>query len=60
MDNSANLKLSKSAKVRTARILPLKLKDVSYEIEGMRLIKDLSVEFSPSSLTILLGPNGAG
>ena len=40
--------------------MPLKLKDVSYEIEGMRLIKDLSVEFSSSSLTVLLGPNGAG
>ena len=61
MDNSENLNLSKSAKVRTTRILPLKLKDVSYEIEGMRLIKDLSIEFSSSSsLTILLGPNGAG
>ena len=60
MDNSANLNLSKSAKIRTTRILPLNLKDVSYEIEGMRLIKDLSVEFSSSSLTVILGPNGAG
>ena len=60
MDNTANLNLSKSAKIRTTRILPLNLKDVSYEIEGMRLIKDLSVEFSSSSLTVILGPNGAG
>ena len=60
MDDPANLKLSRTAKVSTARILPLKLKNVSYEIEGMRLIKDLSVEFSSSSLTVILGPNGAG
>ena len=60
MDNTANLNLSESAKTRTTRILPLNLKDVSYEIEGMRLIKDLSVEFSSSSLTVILGPNGAG
>lgn len=60
MDNSVKLNLSKSANVGTSRILPLTLKDVSYEIEGMRLIKDLSIEFSSSSLTVILGPNGAG
>lgn len=45
---------------RPIRILPLKLKDVSYEINGVRLIKDLSVTFSANTLSVILGPNGAG
>ncbi len=45
---------------RSTRILPLALKDVSYEINGMRLIKDLSVTFSANTLSVVLGPNGAG
>lgn len=45
---------------RPTRILPLTLKDVSYEINGMRLIKDLSATFSDNTLSVVLGPNGAG
>ena len=60
MGNPETLNPSESRKARTARILPLKLKDVSYEIGRMRLIKELSVEFYASRLTVILGPNGAG
>lgn len=41
-------------------ILPLILENVSYEIGGMRLIKDFNVSFSSGTRTIILGPNGAG
>ena len=60
MDNSANSNFSRSAGARSVQILPLTLSKVSYEIEGIRLIKDLSVEFSSDSLSVILGPNGAG
>lgn len=60
MDSSTNLNCSKREKSEAVSILPLKLKDVSLRVDGMRLIKDLNVEFSSSSLTIVLGPNGAG
>ena len=60
MVNYQTLNLAESTKVRVPSILPLRLQDVSYEIGGMRLIKNLSVEFSSPSLTIVLGPNGAG
>ena len=49
-----------SAETKPAEILPLSLRDVSYEVSGMRLIKDLNVEFKLGSLTVILGPNGAG
>ena len=45
---------------RPIRILPLTLEDVSYEVNGMRLIKNLSATFSPDTLSVILGPNGAG
>ena len=45
---------------KPAHILPLHLKDVSYEIAGMRLIKDMSVSFDIGSLSVIIGPNGAG
>lgn len=41
-------------------ILPLVLDDVSYEIGGMRLIKDLSCTFEAGPRTVIIGPNGAG
>ena len=41
-------------------ILPLKLKDVSLEINGMRYLKDINFVLRAGSNTIILGPNGAG
>ena len=41
-------------------ILPLLLDDVSFEIDGMRLIKDLSCTFEAGPRTVIIGPNGAG
>ncbi len=41
-------------------ILPLKLIDVSLEINGHRLIKDLSCHFEAPTISIIVGPNGAG
>ena len=45
---------------RLIRILPLTLQDVSYAVNGMQLIKNLSATFSPDTLSVILGPNGAG
>ena len=41
-------------------ILPLELKDVSFEISGHRLIKDLSCRFETPAISIIIGPYGAG
>ena len=60
MDSSTNETLPNNVENKSARILPLVLKNVSYEKAGMRLIKDLSVTFNFGSLTVILGPNGAG
>ena len=60
MDSSTNQTLPSNVDDKSARILPLVLKNVSYEKAGMRLIKDLSVTFNFGSLTVILGPNGAG
>ena len=42
------------------KILPLVLDNVSFEIDNMRLIKDLSCTFEAGPRTVLIGPNGAG
>ena len=60
MGNHQNTSISDSTGIKSACILPLELKNVSYEIAGMRLIKELTVSFSYGSLTVILGPNGAG
>ncbi|MBT6095110.1 MAG: phosphate ABC transporter ATP-binding protein [Rhodospirillaceae bacterium] len=44
----------------TDSILPLSLQDVSYEINGVRLIKDLTCAFEAGPRTAIIGPNGAG
>lgn len=41
-------------------ILPLKLDNVSFEINGNRLIKDISWIFEANKRTAIIGPNGAG
>ncbi len=41
-------------------ILPLELDDVSYEIDGKRLIKNISCTFEAGRSTFVIGPNGAG
>ena len=41
-------------------ILPLALSDVSFEANGMRLIKDLNCRFEAGPRTAVIGPNGAG
>jgi tungstate transport system ATP-binding protein len=45
---------------RAANILPLSVNGVSYEIGGMRLIKEISTSFEAGSLAVIFGPNGAG
>ena len=44
----------------TAFVLPLALDNVSFEIGGMRLIKDMSCTFDAGPRTAIIGPNGAG
>jgi len=44
----------------TAFVLPLALDNVSFEIGGMRLIKDMSCTFNAGPRTAIIGPNGAG
>ncbi len=41
-------------------ILPLELRDVSFEIRGKRLIKDMNCQFQAGQRTVIVGPNGAG
>jgi tungstate transport system ATP-binding protein len=41
-------------------ILPLELRGVSFEANGMRYIKDIDFTLNANSNTIILGPNGAG
>ena len=44
----------------TSAILPLSLDNVSYEIGGVRLIKDMTCTFEAGPRTAIIGPNGAG
>jgi len=60
MDNSIASDVLGATGTRKSLIMPLTLDNVSYEIGGMRLIKDLGAEFSSHDLSIVLGPNGAG
>ena len=41
-------------------VLPLTLDNVSYEINGMRLVKDITTSFEANSVSVIIGPNGAG
>ena len=41
-------------------ILPLTFQDVSFEIGGIRLIKDLNCTLEAGPRTMILGVNGAG
>ena len=41
-------------------VLPLEMKDVSFEGGGKRLIKDFNCTFEAGPRTVILGPNGAG
>ncbi|MCW9044918.1 MAG: phosphate ABC transporter ATP-binding protein [Alphaproteobacteria bacterium] len=43
-----------------ASILPLTLKDVSFQVTDKRLIKDINITLEANKSTIILGPNGAG
>ena len=60
MDNAVTIAQNGRTERKPVQILPLNLIDVSYEIAGMRLIKDMNVSFDFSSLSVILGPNGAG
>jgi tungstate transport system ATP-binding protein len=40
--------------------LPLLLKDVAYEIDGLKLIKGINLEINSIGSTIILGHNGSG
>ncbi|MDC0989532.1 ATP-binding cassette domain-containing protein [Rhodospirillales bacterium] len=42
------------------KILPLDLKNVSHSINGMRYIKDITLQLRTNINTMILGPNGAG
>ncbi len=44
----------------TAPILPLRVKDLAYEIGGKRLIDGISFELAAGPRSVVLGPNGAG
>ncbi|MCW9040765.1 MAG: phosphate ABC transporter ATP-binding protein [Rhodospirillales bacterium] len=42
------------------RILPLELRDVTFEAGGMRLIKNMTFTLGGAGKVFILGPNGAG
>jgi len=41
-------------------LLPLRLDDVSYRIDGQELIRNITLDFDAGAPTLVLGPNGAG
>jgi tungstate transport system ATP-binding protein len=41
-------------------MLPLRLDDVSYAVNGRRILRDVTVEIEAGPRTVILGPNGAG
>ncbi len=41
-------------------ILPLEAEHIGYEVDGLRLLEDVSFRLAPGARTIILGPNGAG
>ena len=41
-------------------ILPLRLDNLSYDTDGVSILRDITVDFMIGSRTIVLGPNGAG
>ena len=60
-DSSANKGIRLNQNQTTEpNILPLVLDNVSYEVNGMRLIKEMTLALKSGSSTIILGPNGAG
>ncbi len=60
-DNSVGSDMAlKQSQTSQHNILPLALDNVSYEVNGMRLIKEMSLKLETGSSTIILGPNGAG
>ncbi len=47
-------------KERVARCTPARFRNVSLEIDGTELIKNISCTLEPTGKTIIIGPNGAG
>lgn len=45
---------------RTEPILPLRVRDLSYQAGGRWLINGIDLDVPPGSFTAILGPNGAG
>ena len=41
-------------------ILPLELRNISYDVDGLRLIEGVSLTVANGPLTMIVGPNGAG
>lgn len=41
-------------------ILPLRLTDVSFVVDGKRFLKDINLSFEGTGATMIIGPNGAG
>ncbi len=41
-------------------LMPIRLKDVAYSVDGKRLIDGLSFEMFDGTRTVIMGPNGAG
>ncbi|MGI9302547.1 MAG: ATP-binding cassette domain-containing protein, partial [Gammaproteobacteria bacterium] len=56
MDAAANSRVGENG----ASILPLQLRDVCYQIRGLRLIDAIDLTLDRPALTVVVGPNGAG
>jgi len=55
-----NKKVAFNCMATTPKILPLELDNVSFEINGMRYIKEMNLKLTAGFSTVILGPNGAG
>ncbi len=45
---------------QTNSILPLTLEGVHYQVDGLQLLSDISIQFPPKGTITIVGPNGAG
>tara|TARA_B100000683_G_scaffold268574_1_gene303925 strand:+ start:3341 stop:4060 length:720 start_codon:yes stop_codon:yes gene_type:complete len=44
----------------TKSILPLRVEDLRYSVDGKALVDGISLTINPATFTVVLGPNGAG
>jgi tungstate transport system ATP-binding protein len=60
LDNPASFSAPETRAVFSSRLLPLHLRNLSYEVAGRRLIDGVDLVLGNSGISVIMGPNGAG